>query len=226
MNRKSLAIIGKGTKRKKRDINLLEVAEEIKSLYSINKTLNKVAKVVKLSPEMVREFLKISELHEKVKELIKNNLITGVDIAYRISRLSEKDQVILAKQVVDKRLSSDDVRAIIRFKIDNPKISIERAADSVIQSKTKKVYVAYLGIEKDTFEKLAERKKTTAKNIRSIFNAFLYDEFIVSFELNGRVVILKVLKEGLREMRNKAIELRVSLAKLADFLIKEYLKRK
>ncbi len=62
MNLKSLAKISKGTKRKKRDINLLELAEEIKFLYSTHKSLDKVAKIVKLSPEMVREFLKINEL--------------------------------------------------------------------------------------------------------------------------------------------------------------------
>lgn len=224
MDLKSLAKIGKGTRRKKRDINLLEVAEGIRTLYDTKKSLDKVADIVKLSPEMVREFLKVTELDEKVKKLIRNNLIKGVDIAYRISKLSKKNQILLAKQVVDKNLSSDDVRAIIKYNIDNPRMSIERATNRVIRSKTKKVYVAYLGIEKDTFEKLAERKKNAAKIIRSLFNAFLCHEFIISFELNGRVVITKVSKEGLQEMRAKARELKVPLAKLADALLKEHLR--
>jgi hypothetical protein len=224
MDLKSLAKIGKGTRRKKRDINLLEVAEGIRTLYDIKKSLDKVADIVKLSPEMVREFLKVTKLDEKVKKLIRNNLIKGVDIAYRISKLSKKNQILLAKQVVDKNLSSDDVRAIIKYNIDNPRMSIERATNRVIRSKTKKVYVAYLGIEKDTFEKLAERKKNTAKIIRSLFNGFLCPEFIISFELNGRVVILKVSKEGLQAMRAKARELKIPLAKLADALLKEYLR--
>ncbi len=46
---------------------------------------------------------------------------------------------------------------------------------------------------------------------------------MVSFELNGRVVIVKVLREGLQEMRNKAKKLKVPLAKLADALVKEHL---
>jgi predicted HTH domain antitoxin len=58
MNFDSLAKILKGTKRKKKDINLLEVSKELKNLYESYNSLDRVAKVVKLSPEMVREFLK------------------------------------------------------------------------------------------------------------------------------------------------------------------------
>ena len=223
MGLKSLAKIGKGTRRKKRDINLLEVAEEIKSLYSRKKSLDKVAKIVKLSPEMVRQFLKITELHREVKKLIKLRKINSVDIGYRISKLEDGDQILLAKHIVYKNLSSDDVRAIVRYRMDNPKIPLERVVNRVLRSKDKKIYVAYLGIEKDTFQKLSEKNK--ARIIRSIFNGAIPHEFIVSFQLNGRVAILKVLKGGLHEMRTKAKQLRVPLAKLADALLKDHLAR-
>jgi len=221
MNIKSLAKISKGTKRKKREINLLELSEEINSIYSMHKSIVKVADVVKLSPEMVREFLKIIKLEEQVKELIKLGLITSVDICYRVSKLPLKDQIKFAKQIIDKNLSSDDVRAIVRYKIDNPKMHIERVINKVIQSKDKKIYVAYLEIEEDTYEKLLEINRRNI--VRSILTDVIPKEYIVFFEINGRVVIVKVLKEGLQEMRNKAKELKVPLAKLADALVKEYL---
>jgi len=222
MDLKVLAKISKGTKRKKRDINLLELSEEIKYLYKIHKTLDKVADVVKLSPEMVREFLKITELEGEAKKLIKLGLISSVDIGYRISKLPEKDQIIFAKCIVEKNLSSKDVRAIVRYKIDNPKMSIEKAIIKVIQSKDQKIYVVYLGIEEDTYKKLLEKNRTNF--IKSIFNNVVPKESIVSFEINGRVVIIKVLREGLREMRSKAKELEAPLAKLADALVKEHLR--
>lgn len=221
MDIKSIAKIGKGTRRKKRDINLLELSEEIKSLYTIHKSLNKVADVVKLSPEMVREFLKITELEGEVKELIKLGLISSVDIGYRVSKLPGKDQIIFAKHIAEKNLSSNDVRAIVRYKIDNSKMPIERAINEVIQSKDKKTYVAYLGIEEDTYEKLSEKNRTNI--VRSIFNNVITKDSVVSFEINGRVVIVKILKEGLQEMRNKAKKLKVPLAKLANALVIEYL---
>lgn len=226
MNLKSLAKIGKGTRRKKRDINLLEVAEEIKSLYNAHRSLNKVANIVKLSPEMTRQFLKITELEENVKTLIKSGLIRGVDIGYRISKLAKEDQIVLAEYIVNKNLSSDDTRTIVRYKIDNPQIPIAEVISKVVRSKDKRIYVAYLGIEKDTFENLLKKieNKDKIKIISSIFNSVISHEFIVSFELNGRVVILKVVREGLQEMRNQAKKLKVPLAKLAEALLKEYLK--
>ncbi len=225
MNLKSLAKIGKGTKRKKRDINLLEVAEEMKFLYDIHKSLDEVAKVVRLSPEMVRQFLKITELNVKVKELIKRDLIRGVDICYRISKLREKDQIVFAKEIASKNIPSEDVRAIVKYKIVNSKMPINKVINKVLKSKVKKIYVAYLGIEKDIFENLQKiiKNKDIQKTIKSFFNRVVPAKYIVSLELNGRVVIIKVLKEGLFAMRTKSKELKVPLAKLGNALVREYM---
>ena len=223
---KSLVKIGKGTKRKMREINLLEVAEEMKSLYARHKSLGKVARIAKLSQEMVREFLKINELHERVKNLIKAGSISSVDICYRLSKLEQKDQADLARLVAESKLSSKDVRSIIKYKIDNPDMRIGDAVDKIFESKDKKVYVAYLGIEKVVFDGLTKRSKSKnpAIAVLKIFKSIIPYEFIVSFELNGRVVILKVSKEGLKRMRDRAKMLNVPLKSLANALIKAHLK--
>jgi hypothetical protein len=221
----SLVKIGKGTKRKMREINLLEVAEEMKSLYARHKSLGKVARIAKLSQEMVREFLKINDLHERAKNLIKAGSISSVDICYRLSKLEQKDQAELARLVVESKLSSEDVRSIIKYKIDNPDMHIGDAVDKTLESKDKKVYVAYLGIEKDVFDGLTKRSKSKdpARAVLKIFKSIIPYEFIVSFELNGRVVILKVSKEGLNRMREQAKMLNVPLKSLASTLIKAHL---
>jgi hypothetical protein len=227
MNFDSLAKILKGTKRKKRDINLLEVSKELKNLHKNYNSLARVAEVVKLSPEMVRQFLKINELEKEVKELIKLNKINSIDTSYRLSKIKGNDQILLAEEIVSKNLSSDDVRGIVKFKIDNPGIPIERVIHKVLESKDKKIYVAYLQIEEKTFEKFSEKvkEKNKEKMIKSIFNNFIDPELISSFDLNGRVVILKISKQGSREIRNKAKKLKVPLPKLADVLVNEYLAR-
>lgn len=221
----TLAKIGKGTKRKKREVNDLEIAEEINSLYRKYNSLAKVAELLRLSPEMVRQIKSLTTLEDEVKKFFLKGELKGYDIGYRISKLRGKDQIILAKHIVNKHLPSDDVRVIVKYKIDNPHISTEEVINRVLQSKDKKIYVAYLGIEKNTFERLLEnnRKKDKEKVVRSIFNNIIPAEFITSFELNGRVVILKVLNDGLKKMRNKAKELRVPLAKLAEALVNKYL---
>jgi hypothetical protein len=226
MDLKALAKIGKGTRRKKREINLLEVSEEIKSLYEINKSLDKVANIVKLSSEMVREFLKITELEEEVKEIIKVGKIKSVDIAYRISKLQGGDQTKLAKQIVEDNISSKDVRNIVQYKIDNAKISIEDAIKNNIQSKDKKIYVAYLGIDKDVFEKLLDKikDKNFEDTIRSILENIVDKKSIVYWGINGRVIVLKIEKNALKKMREIAKDLKVPLAKLANALVEDYLK--
>lgn len=224
---KTLAKIGKGTKRKKKDINELEVAKEIAFLYEMYNSLDKVAKLVKLSPEMVRQIKSLITLEDEVKKLYMDGVLKGYDIGYRISKLQGKDQIMLTKYIIDENLSSKDVRAIVKYKIANPKISIEEVVTKVIQSKDKKIYVSYLGIEEDTFNRLLRKIKNrdAIKTLKSIFTEVVSREFITSFELNGRVVILKVVKEGLNEIRSKAKELKIPLAKLADTLAKEYLQR-
>ena len=227
MNSNTLAIIAKGTGRKKRAVNLLELADAIKSEYDKYKSLDKVSRVVRLSPEMVRQILKVTTLENKVKKIIRSGLINSIDICYRISKLNKADQIGLAKYVVDYKLSSDVVRAIVKYKIDNPTITLEGVINKIIQSKDKKIYIAYLGIEKDTFEKLSGeiKIKDIEKTIKSIFNSVVHYKFITYFELNGRVVLLKLLREGLREIRNKAKELKVPLRKLGEALTKEYSER-
>jgi len=227
LNLEALAKISKGTKRKKKDINEIEVAEEIDKLYREYGSLNKVASYVKLSPEMVRQIKSLNTLENGVKQLYISGVLKGYDIGYRISKLQEKDQIILAKYITDKNLISEDVRAIAKYKIDNPRTPIGKVISKVIQSKDKKIYVVYLGIEKDTFEKLSGRikNKDIEKTIKSIFNSVVHYKFITYFELNGRVVLLKLLREGLREIRNKAKELKVPLRKLGEALTKEYSER-
>jgi len=224
ISRKTLAKIGKGTKRKRRETNDLEIAEEMDFLYRKHKSFTKVASLVKLSPEMVRQIRSLSTLENKVKQLYWKGILKGYDVGYRISKLQKKDQSVLAKHITDNKLISEDVRSIVKYKIDNPNMPIEKVIDKVIKSKDRKIYVAYLAIEKDTFEKLLVeiRNKDKEKVVKSIVHRVVPS---ANLKLNGRVVILKVLKEGLPQIKTAAKKLKIPLAKLADALVREYLDR-
>ena len=224
---KLLAIIAAGTKRtsKKRTISILKVAKAFKDLHDLHGSLDAVSKIVKLSPEMVRQFVKLLSLTDEVKMLIKKGLINSIDIGYRISKLSKKDQIILAENVIGKRLSSEDVRNIVKYKIDNPSISITKAIKNMLDSKVRKIFVAYLGIDKNTNDRIDQkyRKKDKSVLIKSLFEKLVGKENIVFFSLNGRVVLIKVSQEGLRRMKNKAKQSKIPLPKLANVLVREYL---
>jgi hypothetical protein len=174
---------------------------------------------------MIREFSRLLSLTDEVKTLIRKGFINSVDIGYRISKLNRKDQIVLAKNVLGKRLNSYDVRNIVKYKIDNSSISITKAIKTVIDSKITKIFVAYLGIDKSTNERLEQkyRNEDKAVLIKSLFEKLVGKKNIVLFSLDGRVVLIKVLQEGLERMRNKAKRVKVSLSKLANAIIREYL---
>ena len=222
-----MAIIAAGTKRtpKKRAVSILKVAKALEDLHDFHGSHDAVSKIVKLSPEMIRQFVKLLSLTDKVKKLIKKGLINSVDIGYRISKLREKDQIVLAENVVGKRLSSEDVRNIVKYKIDHSSISITKAIENVVDSKVRKIFVAYLGIDKNTNDRMDQeyRKKDKSVLIKSLFEKLVGKKNIVFFGLNGRVVLIKVSQEGLMRMKSKAKRSKNSLPKLANVLLKEYL---
>lgn len=222
---KLLAMVAAGTKRKKRTVNILKVAEALRKLQNSYGSLNTVSSSVKLSPEMIREFLKLLGLTNRAKELIRKGLIDSVDIGYRMSKLSETDQFILAKTVLKERLSSGDVRGIVKYRVDNPHMPINKVIKHVLESKVKKIFVAYLGIDKDMFDNLGHicGKKDKETLIKSLFNKILGKANISFFALNGRVVVIKVSQKGLTKLKNQAKRMKVTLAKLANELVKEYL---
>jgi len=224
---KLLAIIAAGTKRlpKKRTVGILRVAEALRDLHSLHGSRDAVSKLVKLSPEMIREFLRLLSLTDEVKVLVKKGFINSIDIGYRVSKLSKDDQIVLAKNVFEKRLSSCDVRNIVKYKIDNSSISITKAIKTVVDSKITKIFVAYLGIDKSINERLEQkyRNENKAVLIKSLFEKLVGKKNIVFFSLNGRVVLIKVSREGVERMRSKARRIKISLSKLANALVREYL---
>ncbi|MEW6586182.1 MAG: hypothetical protein AB1442_11305, partial [Nitrospirota bacterium] len=101
---KLIAEIIAGTKRKKRRINVLKVADNLRALHEQHKSLVKVANIVDLSPEMVRQFIKLNSLPNEVKKLFKDGHLSGVDIGYRISKLERKDQIAIAQRLTVSKL--------------------------------------------------------------------------------------------------------------------------
>jgi hypothetical protein len=224
---KALAIISKGTRRQKRGISLLSIGREIQSLYSIHKSLPKVASIVKISPEMVREFLKVVTLEKEVQQLVETGKIESVDMCYRLSKLKGKEQVSLAEAIVGQGLQSKDVRAIIRYKLDHPEMEMDAVIDRVIQSKNREVYVAYFVLEDDVMKKVnktARNAQARLELVKAIFDEVIPKKLIIFLGLSKKVVTVKAEKEAVPMLRKEAKRLKVPLPKLANALVRNYLK--
>ena len=237
---KAFATLVTNLGKKKRTENLLKLAQYCVDLKKLYGSWAKLAERIKISeershisPEMLREFGAVMELPEEVKEMVKNNMITSVDIAYRISRLeNSEDQLCIAKTVVQQGLSTSDVRAIVEYKTKNPHVALEDATERVIKSKTEVVtrHVVIMELQKNTFDKLREKAKAMKINISnlvlSMLRARVKAEWILSFGIRGTDVIMKLSEDGFKAFKREAQVLKVPLKDVADEVIKEAWRKK
>ena len=164
------------TRRKRRQLKLLEIANDLGIALSAYKSLSNVADVIDISPEMLRQFSRVNKLCNPVKKLIADGTIQSVDIADRLSRLQVVDQMPVALAVAQRNLTSDDVRAIVSLRKALPKEEIGKVIDRVKRSRSIKQYVV---------EFLIPTQKE--KEIKEFFIRTLGKESIVSFGSSGRI---------------------------------------
>jgi len=164
-------------KRRRRQLKLLEVANDIEIALSAYKSLSKLADVIDISLEMLRQFSMVNKLRPPVKQLIADGIIHSVDIADRLSRLPVADQLPVARAVAQGNLTSDDVRAIVSLRKALPKEEIGKVIDRVKRSRSIKQYVVEFLIP-------TQKKE---KEIKESFMKTLGKESIVSFDSKGRI---------------------------------------
>jgi hypothetical protein len=172
----ALAIIFANTKRHKRTVDLLTIAQCFNFLKNIYRTQEVVAEKTDLSREMVREFLQILKLPEYVKELIRSRKIDSIDTAYRLSKI--KDEQTLAT-VVEKllNLQTHDLRDVISAVKENAELSIDEATEAVLKSKPRNLHIFVLDFSEKNYKKIitiAKKEKTSpAELIKKIVEEWL-----------------------------------------------------
>jgi hypothetical protein len=230
----AFAILLTNLGKKKRTVNLLKIAEYCMRLKERYGSWTELAKRIKISDErahisaeMLREFGAVLRLPDEVKEMIKDNLITSVDTAYRISRLErDADKIILARAVVEKKLSASDVRAIVEYKLTNPNAAIERAVQRVLESKPKVVtrHIVIMELSPKTLEDLqkqAEKLRQTPDNLAlMILSKKLKKKWILSFGMRGSDIIVKLSEDGFKALQQEAKVLHAQLKDVAENLIR------
>jgi len=106
---KALAIVFANTRRKKRTENLMTVAEAFEHLAQQCGSQKSVAEKVGLSSEMVREFRRLLGLPPEIQELVRSRKIDRLDVAYRLSMVSDpEEQLKMAREAAG--LITDDLR--------------------------------------------------------------------------------------------------------------------
>jgi hypothetical protein len=151
----ALGLIFANTRRNKRSVSLLDVAEALR--YEVElKGLNEASKTVGLSREMIREFTNILEFPETLKEMIRRREIDSIDMARRINSLrqsgvNDSDLVKFLKEHRD--LKTEDFRDLETL-VKRTRLSVDKAYKIISLSKRKREHVFVLSLDEITYKKI------------------------------------------------------------------------
>lgn len=135
------------------------IAEKLNELKKIHGSDGKVASNLGLSREMVRSTLKLLDLPEEIKKLIREKKITQ-DLGWRLLGIkNEKIRVQVAKEIIG--LNSHDARDMIRFAKNNPQTPISEQIDrlKINRKKNARLNLVILSLDEYEYEKLFKISK-------------------------------------------------------------------
>lgn len=208
----ALAAVIASTKRKRRRLNPLQVAQKIEIAKDGLKGLSNVAERTQISPEMLRQILSVEKCSSKVKKLVSEGKLRSYDILHRLTKLRPPEQIPVAKAVVAGDLSSDDVRAIVSLRKQTPSVSINRIIDRIKRSRNIRHYVAYF---------LVPSRQFSPEKLRSRFDESFGKGNIISFKVDKHLGELVLSVEGKRRLQKSAKESGVTKRRFLENVVSE-----
>lgn len=198
-----IARIIASTKRKKRGLSILEIANDIQSLKEQLGGLDAVAKEVGISVGMLNQFLSVFKLSTTIQELVKKREVDSVALVFMMSKFEEKDLQDLLAPIINNGITSQELKVLLpyrkQFKSDNILELLERVRRS------KNVKVSVIRFPKS--DALSVEK--IEKEIRTKIGA---ENYISTEEENG-VTNIKISKKGEKLLRNAAKGMKTTFQK-------------
>lgn len=154
--------------------NWIYLANKIKELSDHYGSHKKVAENLGMSPETIRETLKLLELPKEVQEMVKSGKLKH-EVAWRIASIEgEKGQILIAKEVLD--LDTHDGRDVVRIYKKNPSMNIKTLVEKIKKSKNQieQINLMVLPIRKLDYDKI----KRVAKKIKINPEKFVLEKII------------------------------------------------
>jgi hypothetical protein len=186
----ALAILISSTKTKKRPVSLVDISKWL--VVAVNKLggYKEVADRLGLSTKMLRQFALVTHLQPEVQQLFKSRALDSIDAVVHLLLLSNKEQVIVANVLVDKKIDTKDLRAIVQVRKGNSKVPINKIIDEIIKTKTRKNYVVEFIIrEGDSYTRLMKK-----------FKRYISPNEIIRLDIEGSLGRLILTKNGKQEL--------------------------
>lgn len=216
-----------GTHKRKRPLSPLEAAHEIKTFLENGGR----AEQLPIKTDAIREFLSLLNLSEVVQKMLGWGGVDRGEIGMysgsRISTLNVQDQEILAKTVLERKLSSNEVRRIVRHKNRLRGKSIEDCIETVVAMRPIKRHLFITELSKEVLKKLQQEATLRKTSETNLLQEILFRELprgsLISLALRENLVMLLLEKEGNEALLRKVKESGVSLKEVLDIIVLEYL---
>jgi len=213
----------------KRPFSPIEVAKLFQEACRYS-TIKEVAKRAGISQEMVREFLKLLSLPPDIQRQLFSNWDIGIDKGYRLSMLKdEKEQRRLANAILNEKLSSNEVRAIVYLKKKNQEMPISDCIKEVLRLREKtKHHLILTGIDQTTL-RLLKKKATkygvsTEDIVKKIIKRNLpSSQSLIEFKMQGTLISMIVNSNGFQKLKSKAKEKGVNFDDIVERLVEEWM---
>ena len=225
-------LLSVGTRKKWRALDPITAAKTIE-LVCKSSSQAEVARKLSVSQETIRVFRRLLTLPESVQKLIKARKI-GIDTGYRLSLMKSKDeQEILARAIVDKQLTSKEVRGMIQsLKKRNPHMPISKCIELAIKYRpiVEEEHLVVTGIQRDTLDALKKRSETSGILVDDLIKRILAETMqsamdIISVKILDGVAILALKKDGFKALRTESHKLKVKVDNLVETLVERWLQK-
>lgn len=229
---KALAILASNLKRKKRNVDMITIAECINYLKELYGSWGEVTRRADVSYEMLREFRATLELPDEVKRLVKARMIDSVEVAEEISKLDGAErQIKLAENFVRQKLTTKDVRDTVQYAKANPNLPIEKCIQRVLASKpvVEKRYMVVMELRNSTLQTLKKEAEKLSLSTEDLVGSIVEDlrvENLIACDTRGKIIAITVGEDGLMALKGKARKLNVDLEELAETIVENWLVKK
>lgn len=217
-----------GTHKRYRPLNPVEAAQELQSFFKKGGRPEQLP----VKEDTIREFLSLLKLPETVQKMLGwggvNRGEIGMYSGSRISTLDKvEDQEVLAKAVLEREISSNEVRRIVRHKNRHREKSIEDCIETVVAMRPLKRHLFITQLSDEVVKRLEQeaevRKTSTANLLQEILSEELPSGSLISLTLREDFVMLLLKKEGNEALLRGVKESGVSLKNAVDVIVSKRL---
>lgn len=218
-------LLSVGTRKKWRVLDPITTAKELDKLCK-RTSQKEVARMIGVSSETIRMFRRLLTLPKNVQKLVEERKI-GIDSGYRISLLNVDEQEILANVIIEKKLTSVEVRGIIQsLKKWNPHMPILECVEVAIKYRPiiEDEHLLVSRIRESTLNALKERFEASGILVDDLIEGILKETIpiekgFISAKIFDNTILLVLEKGGFNEFKAEAVKSKVNLNNLVDKLI-------